>query len=271
MLRPGGHWLRLGRRDGGRPESEALPAADRSASLLAEGEPVHQLATEAAPTRPTRQPRVFLGAVAALASAASFGVAIWVRIREGNAALALLLATAALFGLGVVWIELRLQTAKELALVATLGGLAAASRVLFHPLPDVLPMTALVIACGAALGPGPGAAVGAIGALVSNFVLGQGLWTPWQMLGWALCGAAGGLLRPLVRTRLGFAAVGATLAFAFGAIQNLQYMLLLLQQPNAQPGNAFALSYGGALSFDVTHAVTTALVALAAGPALIRM
>src|SRR5207244_3908529 len=83
------------------------------------------------------------------------------------------------------------------------------------------------------LGPGAGASVGALGALVSNFALGQGLWTPWQMLGWGLCGAAGGLLRPLVRTRLGFAAVGATLAFAFGAIQNLQYMLLLLQQPHA--------------------------------------
>src|SRR3954469_6477273 len=209
MLRPGDHWLRLGRRDGGRPESEDLPAADRSASLLAEGEPVHQLATEAAPTRRTPQPRVLLGALVAVAAAASFGTAIWLGIREGNAALALLLATAALFGLGVVWFELRIQTAKELALVATLGGLAAASRVLFHPLPDVLPTTALVIACGAALGPGAGASVGALGALVSNFALGQGPWTPWQMLGWAFCGAAGGLFRPVVRRRFGFAALGA--------------------------------------------------------------
>jgi energy-coupling factor transport system substrate-specific component len=232
---------------------------------------VHQLATEAAPTRRTPQPRVLLGVLVALAAAASFGVAIWLGIREGNAALALLLATAALFGLGVVWIELRLQTAKELALVATLGGLAAASRVLFHPLPDVLPMTALVIACGAALGPGPGAAIGAIGALVSNFVLGQGLWTPWQMLGWALCGAAGGLLRPLVRRRFGFAILGALLALAFGAVQNLQVMLVLLQQPGGQLGPAFVASYGQALSYDVTHAVTTAAVALAAGPALVRM
>jgi energy-coupling factor transport system substrate-specific component len=232
---------------------------------------VHQLATEAAPTRRAPQPRVLLGGLVALAAAGSFGVAIWLGIREGNAALALLLATAALFGLGVVWIELRLRTAKELALVATLGGLAAASRVLFHPLPDVLPMTALVIACGAALGPGPGAAVGAIGALVSNFVLGQGLWTPWQMLGWALCGAVGGLVRPLVRRRFGFAILGALLALAFGAVQNLQVMLVLLQQPGGQLGAAFVASYGQALSYDVTHAVTTATVALAAGPGLVRM
>jgi energy-coupling factor transport system substrate-specific component len=135
----------------------------------------------------------------------------------------------------------------------------------------VLPTTALVIACGAALGPGAGASVGALGALVSNFALGQGLWTPWQMLGWALCGAVGGLLRPLVRRRYGFAIIGALLALAFGAVQNLQVMLVLLQQPGGQLGPAFAASYGQALSYDVTHAVTTATVALAAGPALVRM
>ncbi|MDX6503532.1 MAG: energy-coupling factor transport system substrate-specific component [Gaiellaceae bacterium] len=230
---------------------------------------MHQLASDAVPRR--REPRVLVGWLIGAAAVGAFGGAIWLGVTQGNAALALFLATGALIALGVVWIELRLQTAKELALVATLGGLAAASRVLFHPLPDVLPMTALVIACGAALGPGAGASVGALGALVSNFALGQGLWTPWQMLGWGLCGAAGGLLRPLVRRRFGFALVGALLAFGFGAIQNLQYMLLLLQQPNAQVGNAFLLSYGGALSFDVTHAVTTGAVALAAGPALIRM
>jgi energy-coupling factor transport system substrate-specific component len=230
---------------------------------------VHQIASDAVPRR--REPRVLLGGVIGAEALAAFGGAIWLGVTKGNAALALFLATGALIALGIVWIELRLQTAKELALVATLGGMAAASRELFHPLPDVLPTTALVIACGAALGPGAGASVGALTALVSNFALGQGLWTPWQMLGWALCGAAGGLLRPLVRHRLGFAAAGAVLAFGFGALQNLQYMLLLLQQPGAQLGPAFTLSYGGALSFDVTHAVTTAAVAFLAGPGLIRM
>jgi energy-coupling factor transport system substrate-specific component len=212
-----------------------------------------------------------LGRLVAAVAVVAFAGAIWLGAADGSPFLALVLATAALFGLGVVWIELRLHSAKELALVATLGGLAAASRVLFHPLPDVMPMTALVIACGAALGPGAGATVGALGALVSNVVLTQGPWTPWQMLGWALCGAAGGLLRPLVRRRLGFAALGAALAIAFGAIQNLQGMLLLLQQPGAQLGPAFAASYGRALPFDVTHAIATAAVALAAGPGLVRM
>jgi energy-coupling factor transport system substrate-specific component len=231
---------------------------------------VHQIASDAVPRR-RAESRVLVGWIVGAAALGAFGGAIWLGVTAGNAALALFLATAALFALGIVWIELRLQTAKELALVATLGGLAAASRVLFHPLPDVLPTTALVIACGAALGPGAGASVGALGALVSNFALGQGLWTPWQMLGWGLCGAAGGLLRPLVRRRFGFVVVGALLAFCFGALQNLQYMLLLLQQPRTQLGSAFVLSYGGALSFDLTHAATTAVVALAAGPALVRM
>jgi energy-coupling factor transport system substrate-specific component len=231
---------------------------------------VHEIVSDAVPRR-RPEARVVVGWLVGTASAGAFGGAIWLGVTRGNAALALFLATASLLALGVVWIELRLQTAKELALVATLGGMAAASRVLFHPLPDVLPTTALVIACGAALGPGAGASIGALGALVSNFALGQGPWTPWQMLGWAFCGAAGGLLRPVVRRRFGFAALGALLALAFGAILNLQYMLLLMQQPRAELGAAFVASYGGSLSFDVTHAVTTAVVALAVGPGLIRM
>jgi energy-coupling factor transport system substrate-specific component len=230
---------------------------------------VHEIASDAVPRRP--ETRVVAGWLIGVAAVLAFAGAIWLAATEGNAALALFLATGALIALGVVWIELRLQTAKELALVATLGGLAAASRVLFHPLPDVMPMTALVIACGAALGPGAGASIGALGALVSNFALGQGSWTPWQMLAWGLCGAAGGLLRPLVRRPLGFAIVGALLALGYGALINLYSLLLLLQQPHAQLGAAFVASYGSSVSYDVTHAVVTATIALVAGPGLIRM
>ena len=225
----------------------------------------------AVPAPPRRPLHAAAGAIGAAVAVGAFGAAVWLGATRGEAALTLFLATTALVAVGVVWVELRLRSAKELAVVGTLGGLAAASRVLFHPLPDVMPMTALVVACGAALGPGAGATIGATGALVSNFVLGQGPWTPWQMLGWGLCGAGGGLLRPLVRRRWGFAAAGAVLALGFGAIQNLQFALLQLEQPGTQLGAALATAYGAAISFDVAHALTTAAVALAVGPELVRM
>jgi len=40
----------------------------------------------------------------------------------------------------------------------------------------------------------PPPARGALAALASNFALGQGIWTPWQMLAWGACGAAGALV-----------------------------------------------------------------------------
>ncbi|HTI34128.1 MAG TPA: hypothetical protein VL422_10665, partial [Miltoncostaea sp.] len=49
---------------------------------------------------------------------------------------------------------------KELALVATLGAVAAAGRVLFAPIPGVQPVTFTCLVAGAALGPRAGLAVG---------------------------------------------------------------------------------------------------------------
>ena len=77
-------------------------------------------------------------------------------------------------------------------------------------------MTVIVAAAGVALGPRRGFAVGALAALASNFFLGQGPHTPWQMLAWGGCGLLAGLLRPLLRRRLAFAAFVLVLGFAFG-------------------------------------------------------
>ena len=77
---------------------------------------------------------------------------------------------------------------------------------LFAPVPSVQPVTVIVAAAGVALGPRRGFAVGALAALASNFFLGQGPHTPWQMLAWGGCGLLAGLLRPLLRSRLAFAA-----------------------------------------------------------------
>ena len=146
------------------------------------------------------------------ASAAS----LWAAVDPARGGLAVLLAALALLAGGFAWLEGGTTSARDLTLVATLGGLAAAGRVLFAPIPDVQPVTVMVAAAGVALGPRRGFAVGAIAALASNFFLGQGVHTPWQMLAWGGCGVLGGLLRPLLRRRLAFAAFCVVLGFAFG-------------------------------------------------------
>jgi len=124
--------------------------------------------------------------VAALgALAAAVASAAWVVYDPAHSGLPLLLAALGLLIAGAAWLETGPDAAKEIVLVATLAAVAAAGRVLFVAIPGVQPVTVITVAAGAALGPRAGFATGALAALASNFFLGQGPWTPWQMLGWA--------------------------------------------------------------------------------------
>src|SRR3954452_6030665 len=96
---------------------------------------------------------------------------------------------AVLVLLGLIAWERSNGGGREVALVATLGAAAAAGRGLFAALPPAQPVTMICTCSGISLGPRAGAAVGAPAALVSNAFLGQGPWTPWQMLSWGLAGA----------------------------------------------------------------------------------
>jgi energy-coupling factor transport system substrate-specific component len=159
-------------------------------------------------------------------------------------------------------------TAKEIALVATVGAAAAAGRVLFAPIPSVKPVTTICLVAGAALGARAGVAVGAIAALVSNSFLGQGPWTPPQMLLWALVGASGALLRPAVRRPLLLAALSAVWGFVFGWAMNLWQLAVYGPEVSWR---ALVLSSGRSVWFDTAHAVGNVVFSLAIGAALWRL
>jgi energy-coupling factor transport system substrate-specific component len=184
-----------------------------------------------------------------------------------DGALATLLGAAALVAAGVAWFESGHDSTRELAVVATLAAAAAAGRVLFAAIPGVQPVTVIAVVAGAALGARAGAATGALAAFASNFFLGQGIWTPQQMLGWGLCGAAGALLAPVVRNRFALAAVTAVLGFAFS--MSMDVWLWWGFFPHTVPSLAAVVGRG--LWFDVAHAAGNVVIALAAGTELRRL
>ncbi len=197
--------------------------------------------------------------VACVLFAAALGVS--------DGALATLLGAAALVAAGIAWFESGQDSTRELAVVATLAAAAAAGRVLFAAIPGVQPVTVIAIVAGAALGARAGAATGALAAFASNFFLGQGIWTPQQMLGWGACGIVGALLAPLVRNRFALAAVAAVLGLAFSA--SMDVWLWWGFFPHTPGALAAVLARG--LWFDVAHAVGNVVIALAAGPELRRL
>jgi energy-coupling factor transport system substrate-specific component len=197
----------------------------------------------------------------------AFAAGIWAALDADRAGLAVLLAAIALVACGAAWLETGPGGAKEVALVATLGAVAAAGRVLFAALPGVQPVTVIAIAAGAGLGVRAGIGVGATAAFASNFFLGQGIWTPWQMLGWGACGAAGALARPLVRRRVSFAVLAFVLGYVFSLLMDLWEWVGFL--PHTGPALGAQLARG--VPFNLAHAVGNVVLVLVAGPELRRL
>ncbi len=171
---------------------------------------------------------------------------------------------------GFAWYERSRPPSQVVALVAALAALAIAGRIAFAALPNVKPTTDIVIFAGYALGGAPGFAVGALAALVSNFWFGQGPWTPWQMVGWGLCGILGAALALGGRNagRLTLAAVCGFAGIAYGALLNFSLMATYGGDLSWQHFLALEVR---AIPFDAAHAIGNITLALIAGPAMVRM
>ena len=153
-----------------------------------------------------------------------------------------------------------------------LAALAAAGRILFAPLPDVKPVTAICIMAGVVFGRRSGFMVGALAALVSNFFFGQGAWTPFQMYAWGLIGWLAGALADAGafswgddrRTSPWLYVFGFASCLLYGFILNSWYLVAWVH-PITWP--AALATYGAGFGLDVVHAVaTTVFLALLYAP-----
>lgn len=90
--------------------------------------------------------------------------------------------------------ELKKPSVQRIMPIVILVALGSVGRIVFAFIPQVQPTTAIVIIAGATLGSTDGFMTGALCALVSNVILGQGPWTPFQMIAWGIVGALAGLI-----------------------------------------------------------------------------
>ena len=183
------------------------------------------------------------------------------------AAFAIVLLT---LGAAFWWYERSRPPAKLVALVAALAALAALGRDAFAAVPDVKPITAIVFVTGVAFGAAPGFATGALAALASNVLLGEGPWTPWQMLGWGIVGLLGAGLGALAGRRLSPMVIALACALA-AEVFNLLLDVYTWTGTGAHTLAGFGVVLGGALVFDITHVVASFGFGLAFGAVLLRM
>jgi energy-coupling factor transporter ATP-binding protein EcfA2/uncharacterized membrane protein len=159
--------------------------------------------------------------------------------------------------------EKRKPQAREVVLIAVMIALAVVSRTAFFMVPQFKPMLAIIIIAGVCLGAQSGFLVGSMSAFVSNFLFGQGPWTPFQMLAWGLIGFFAGLLvtnllkskSPMALSIYGFFAV----FLLHGGITDLWTLLGLTSSPTL----AMALTvYGTGFLFNIILAVATVVFLL---------
>lgn len=184
--------------------------------------------------------------------------------------LASFLVIGVVLALGWLAYERRRPSARMVAVVGTLAAVAALGRDAFVALPDVKPITAMVLVVGYALGPLPGFTVGALGMLMSNFLLGQGPYTPWQMAAWGCVGLFGALIGRLSGRHLGRVPLALCCGVAALAAKEVMNLFTWTIGASHTPA-AFLAVVGTGLPFDLTDMVASFLFGLAFGPELARL
>lgn len=159
--------------------------------------------------------------------------------------------------------EKRKPKARELVTVATMCALAVAGRAAFFMLPNFNAATAMVIISGVAFGAETGFIVGAVTMLTSNFIFGQGPWTPWQMFAMGVLGYLAGVIyrrrsvRKKIFSKLSLCIFGGiSCIVVYGGIMNPASVLMYYSDVSL---HMIAAAYITGFPFDVVHGTGTVL------------
>lgn len=161
--------------------------------------------------------------------------------------------------------------AREITVTAVMIAIAVVSRAAFFMLPQFKPMTAVVIISGIALGGETGFVVGAMSAFVSNMLVGQGPWTPWQMFALGIIGFISGLIfteQNFQKKKLIVGIYGFLAAFLiYGFIVDTSTIVMTVYQLNFQ---AVLAVYLAGIPFNLIHGAATFIFLMLIGNSMIR-
>ena len=183
-----------------------------------------------------------------------------------NQSLFLNIAILSIIVLSLIRSERYLRDQSQWGMLVLLAVFGVSGRILLDPIPNVQPVTVLVLMAGAYFGAPRAIALAATIALASNvMLLGHGPWTLFQAVGWGAIGLVGALMsRRIVvegRVRIGLLAViAAASGLAFNWFVSLSILL--------EAGSSMLVPYLlNGLVFDLYHVAGNVLfVAWMASP-----
>ncbi len=136
----------------------------------------------------------------------------------------------------------------KLTLIAVFAALAIIGRYAFTFIPNVQPVTAIIIICGVLLGSGAAIILSLLVTFLSNMILGMGIWTVWQIISWALIGFIAGMIGKYVKD------IHISYLILFGVFSGYLYGFIISLMTYQVTGKFWPYYLLG-LPFDTYHAI----------------
>ena len=151
---------------------------------------------------------------------------------------------------------------REVILITILASMTASLRIIFSSIPNLQPVTILLLIFGAHLGARRGSAIAILVALLSNIQLGTGTWTVFQATGWILVANFGHYLRLWLFDEQSKLNIGklASIGFILGFIFDWWVSLSALQSLNGVEEFIAYILRG--IPFDLIHGFGNVVFAL---------
>ena len=150
---------------------------------------------------------------------------------------------------------------RELVIVSVMAAIAVASRAAFYMLPTVKPLCAIAIITGLYLGEETGFMVGVLSMFLSNFLFGQGAWTPYQIFGMGFAVFAADVIlrrRRLAEKRIVVAVVGGLCCFLLYGVCADSCAVFAIA-PNLEWKSVSSVLLTG-IPFNLSHGAVTGIV-----------
>ncbi|ENH97371.1 hypothetical protein J416_05133 [Gracilibacillus halophilus YIM-C55.5] len=144
-----------------------------------------------------------------------------------------------------------------------MAALCVIGRIGFQFMPNIQPMTAIIICSGVLLGSFVAMSVALIATYVSNLLLGMGIWTVWQIVAWGIIGVLSGQFRRFESTPslLWLITFGIFCGYLYGIIVNIGTWMYT---------GKYFVYYLTSLPFDSLHAIGNVLFLVFLYPVMSR-